>query len=101
MTEITINKKSCIVAGLDNGSIFTIYSNNNKLQLANSRNDHIKSISYFSVSPCNKYLISSGTDCMTFIYQLGVFINGVRQEQDGCNNSVDDFLADVVLYPKK
>jgi len=101
MAEITINKKSCIVAGLDNGSIFTMYCNDNKLQLVNARNDHIKSISSFSVSPCNKYLISSGADCMTFIYQSGLLINGVRQEEDGGNNSVDDFLADVVLYPKK
>lgn len=53
------------------------------------------------MSPCNKYLISTGSDCMTFIYETNLFVNGVKQEEDNGNMAVDDFLAEVVLYPKK
>ncbi len=53
------------------------------------------------MSPCNRYLISSGNDCMIFIYDSYLMLNGVRQEEDNGNASVDDFLADVVLYPKQ
>lgn len=65
------------------------------------RSDHIKSVSSLIMSPCNKYLISTGSDCMTFIYETNLIVNGVKQEEDNGNMAVDDFLAEVVLYPKK
>ena len=101
MSEISINKKSCLVAGLDNGTILTLTFVNKKLQATSSRNDHLKAVTGLCVSPCNKFLISTGTDCMIFIYQSTLLLNGVKQDEDNGNSSVDDFLADVVLYPKK
>jgi hypothetical protein len=45
MSELTIKKKSCLIVGLDNGSIYTLnFNNENKLQLINARNDHIKAV---------------------------------------------------------
>ena len=79
MSEITINKNSCLVAGLDNGSILTLTYKNKKLQTSGMRNDHIKAVTALSVSPCNKYLISTGIDCMTFIYNSNFLINGIKQ----------------------
>lgn len=101
MSEITINKRSCLVAGLDNGTILTLVFSNKKLQSSGIRNDHIKAVTAFSVSQCNKYLISTGADCMIFIYHSYLLINGVKQEEDNGSLSIDDFLAEVVLYPKK
>lgn len=101
MSEITINKRSCLVAGLDNGTILTLVYNNKKLQTSGIRNDHIKAVTAFSVSQCNKYLISTGADCMIFIYHSHLLVNGLKQEEDSGSPSIDDFLAEVVLYPKK
>lgn len=44
--------------------------------------------------------MTCGSDCMIFIYKASLEVNGVLQEEDN-NNVVDDFLADVVLFPKK
>jgi WD40 repeat protein len=94
--------------GLENGSIITLNylstpNNGKKLQAMSVHNNHIKPITAISISPCNKYLISTGTDCMIFVYNTSLTINGIKQEEDNgiSNSSVDDFLSDVVLYQKK
>lgn len=99
LSEVTINKKSCLIAGLSNGSILMMTFTNNRIRTNCIRTDHCKSITSMSVSPCSKYLISTGADCLIFVYQTSLFENGIKQIED-VSSPVDDFLADVVLYPK-
>lgn len=79
MAEIVINKRHCLVAGLSNGALLTLVFRDKKLQATSCRNDHIKSITSLSVSPCNKYAISCGADCMIFIYESSLFLNSIKQ----------------------
>lgn len=75
--------------------------NGKKLIPLGIRSDHLKAVTDICISPCNKYVISTGADSMIFIYNSCLFVNGVKNDEDNGNSSVDDFLADVVLYPKK
>jgi WD40 repeat protein len=78
INEIIINKISCLVFGLDNGSILTLSYSNKIFQTQSFRCDHIKPVKLLCVSPCNKYLISSGDDCMIFIYHSFLMVNGEK-----------------------
>ena len=56
------------------------------------------------LSPCGRYVITAGNDCLIFIYEL-IFFNEeklpIKNTDLTFSTSVDDFLADVVLINKK
>ena len=80
MREININKKSCLVVGLENGSLMVLginsaagslngLKNGRSLQSLSVRSEHMKGITEICVSPCNRFLMTTGEDCMVFVYQ--------------------------------
>lgn len=87
---------------LENGSliIFGGFSNPSVLYY---QNHHISPITELIISPCGKYIMTAGMDCMIYVYEIGVILgdaiaNSMVRES---STVVDEFLADVVLINKK
>ena len=67
MREVAINKKSCLVVGLENGSVLVL-AYRKGLQTMSAKAEHLKAVTEMCISPCNRYIITSGKDCMIFVY---------------------------------
>lgn len=60
--------------GLENGSMVIFSIDNYKVM--DIRSEHLRRINDIRVSPCNRYVMTSGNDCMIFIYKVGIENNG-------------------------
>lgn len=75
MREIVINKRGGILIGLENGSLLVVGLAKG-IQTMNVKSEHLKTLTEICVSPCSRYVITTGRDCMLFVYQATLEVNG-------------------------
>lgn len=66
-----------------------------------SKNIHLKQVTSMALSPCGKYVMTAGEDCLVLVFKLQLEVEGIVQEEEHSSIIVDDFLADVVLINRK
>ena len=71
MNEITMNKRSILLMGLENGSIILFKMGQNS-RVKDIKNEHLKRVNYIKVSPCNRYVMTCGNDSMIFVYKTSL-----------------------------
>lgn len=65
------------------------------------KNVHLSRAELLAVSPCGKFVMSAGDDCVVLVLRAWHCVDGVAQEEEHSNIVVDDFLADVVLINRR
>jgi hypothetical protein len=100
MAEINIGKSKALLLSLECGKI-VVYGGLQRPIIMDTRNYHLQRVTNIVLSPCGNFVITSGQDCMVLIFKAVHEIDGVIQDEEHTNITVDDFLADVVLINRK
>ena len=69
MEELHIGKERGLVMALDNGKLI-VFGGLQRPIIMDSKNIHLKKVTNIILSPCGKYVMTSGEDCMILVFKL-------------------------------
>lgn len=69
MVEIAIGKEKALLLSLSNGKL-VIFGGLQRPLIMDIKNYHINKAINIVISPCGKYVITSGDDCVIFIFKI-------------------------------
>lgn len=69
MAELTIGREKGLMLALDDGKI-VVFGGIQRPVIMDSKNIHIARVKQICLSPCGKYVITSGEDCLVLVFKL-------------------------------
>lgn len=100
IAELNVGKEKALVLSLKKGQL-VVFGGLQRPIVMDMKNYHIDDATCLVTSPCGKYLITSGKDCLVLVFKILHEVDGQLQEEEHSNIIVDDFLADVVLINRR
>lgn len=79
MAELRIGKERGLIMALEDGKL-VVFGGLQRPIIMDTKNIHIAKATNISLSPCGKYVITSGQDCLVLVFKLFHEVDGVIQE---------------------
>ncbi len=80
MVEIVIGKEKALLLSLSNGKL-VVFGGLQRPLIMDVKNYHINTATNVLLSPCGKFVITSGEDCVVFIFRIYHELDGIIQEE--------------------
>jgi hypothetical protein len=96
MMELAVGREKGLLLSLEGGKL-AVFGGLQRPAVMDLKNFHLSRSAHLAVSPCGKFVMTAGEDCVVLVLRVWHTVEGVAQEEEHSNIVVDDFLADVVL----
>lgn len=99
MLELGVGREKGLLLGLEGGRL-AVFGGLQRPAVMDLKNYHLGGAELLAASPCGKFVMSAGADCVVLVMRVEHWVEGVAQEEEPSSAAVDDFLADVVLIQR-
>lgn len=69
MAELSIGKEKALMLALEDGKLI-VFGGLQRPLIMDSKNIHLKRVTNISISPCGRYVMTSGEDCLILVFKV-------------------------------